>query len=135
MSQDILHSINCPADVKKLSIEEVKELSAQCRKEIIATVSKNGGHLASNLGVVELTLALAKVFDFEKGKDRLIFDVGHQCYTWKLITGRREAFAGLRQKEGISGFPKREESPYDFFNTGHSSTCLLYTSDAADEPI
>ena len=124
MSQDILHTINCPADVKKLSVQEIKELSAQCRQEIIATVSKNGGHLASNLGVVELTLALAKVFDFEEGRDRLIFDVGHQCYTWKLITGRREAFAGLRQENGISGFPKREESPYDFFNTGHSSTSI-----------
>ena len=89
---------------------------------ILATVSRNGGHLASNLGVVELTLALHYVFDLPK--DKLVWDVGHQSYTHKLLTGRESDFNTLRQDGGISGFPKREESPYDTFDSGHSGTSI-----------
>ena len=119
---DILNSINGPSDIKKLSSKELKQLSIEIRRIIIKTVSKNGGHLASNLGIVEATLAIHKVFDLPK--DCIIFDVGHQCYTHKIITDRKDAFNTLRQENGISGFPKREESQYDCFNTGHSSTSI-----------
>ncbi|MBF0527379.1 MAG: 1-deoxy-D-xylulose-5-phosphate synthase, partial [Deltaproteobacteria bacterium] len=118
----ILDGITGPDDIKCLSIEELKDLAKEIRQEIIAVVSRNGGHLAPNLGVVELTLALHYVFDTPK--DKIIFDVGHQCYTHKLITGRRKAFSTIRTYGGISGFPKREESPYDPFDTGHSSTSI-----------
>lgn len=125
MSQTpILDSINCPGDLKALGEEELKLLASECRQVIIKTVSENGGHLASNLGVVELILCLAHCFDFTENGDRLIFDVGHQSYTWKLITGRKDRFHTLRRQGGISGFPKREESPYDVYNTGHSSTAI-----------
>lgn len=122
----ILSRIQSPADVRQLSEADLQSLAAECRQQIIETVSHNGGHLASNLGVVELTLALAKAFDFRPDGqgDALIFDVGHQVYTWKLLTGRQGQFSTLRQKDGLSGFPKREESVYDFMNTGHSSTSL-----------
>ena len=120
----ILEGIRIPKDIQKLSEQEIVELAAECRLKIIKTVSRNGGHLASNLGVVEAILCLAKVFHFEEGEDRIVFDVGHQSYTWKLITGRQDQFASLRQKDGLSGFPKREESSYDYFNTGHSSTAI-----------
>lgn len=114
--------ISDPSELKDYSVAELEDLAALCRQEIIRTVSHTGGHLASNLGVVELTLALAKTFDFGPDADRLIFDVGHQSYTWKLITGRSSEFASLRQQGGLSGFPKRSESPYDFYDAGHAST-------------
>lgn len=118
----LLEKINAPSDLKKLSLEELTQLAAEVREKIIETVSKTGGHLAPNLGVVELTLALHYVFDAPR--DKIIWDVGHQSYTHKLITGRRDRFHTLRTYGGISGFPKREESPYDTFNTGHSSTSI-----------
>ncbi len=118
----LLENIDSPDDLKLLGVEELETLSREIRKEIIHTVSCTGGHLASNLGVVELTLALHYVF--ESPRDRLIWDVGHQCYTHKLITGRRKRFQTLRQYKGISGFPKTSESPHDQFGTGHSSTSI-----------
>lgn len=111
-----------PSDLKGYSYDELDKLAEEIRKEIIHTVAQNGGHLAPNLGVVELTLALHRVFD--SPKDQIIWDVGHQCYTHKLITGRRDSFFSLRQFNGISGFPKPEESPHDAFGTGHSSTSI-----------
>ena len=100
----ILSHITGPGDVSALNLKELEILAKELRCEIIKTVSKNGGHLSSNLGVVELTLAMLKAFDLEE--DRLVWDVGHQCYAYKLLTGRREAFPTLRRKNGISGFPK-----------------------------
>lgn len=117
-----LDTINSPEDIKKLNYEELEELSIELRDYIIEVVSKNGGHLASNLGVIELTLALHRVFD--SPKDKIIWDVGHQSYVHKIITGRRESFKTLRTFGGISGFPKASESPHDVFNTGHSSTSI-----------
>jgi len=118
----ILNKINSPADLRKLSQESLPELAQEIRRAIIETVSKTGGHLAPSLGVVELTLAIHYVFNTPD--DKLIWDVGHQCYAHKLLCGRREKFATIRQYKGISGFPKREESPYDTFDTGHSSTSI-----------
>jgi 1-deoxy-D-xylulose-5-phosphate synthase len=118
----LLDQIKAPYDVKKLDLEELERLGEEIRKEIISTVSKNGGHLASNLGVVELTIALHYVFDLSR--DKLVWDVGHQSYTHKLLTGRRDRFHTLRQYGGISGFPKRDESPYDTFDSGHSGTSI-----------
>ena len=118
----ILDSINSPADLKKLSYQELEVLSKELRDYVIKVVSENGGHLASNLGVVELTLALHRVFDAPR--DKIVWDVGHQSYIHKIITGRRESFATLRKINGISGFPKKEESAYDAFETGHSSTSI-----------
>jgi len=118
----ILDNISNPDDLKKLSREELVALAAELRQEIIAVVSKNGGHLAPSLGVVDLTIALHYAFDTPK--DRIIWDVGHQAYAHKLLTGRRERFHTLRQHGGISGFPKREESPYDQFDVGHASTSI-----------
>ena len=117
-----LEKIQSPEDVKKLKIEEKKQLAQEIREYIIKTVSENGGHLASNLGVVELTLALHSVFNTPK--DKIVWDVGHQSYTHKIITGRREQFKTLRQKDGLAGFQKTSESEYDSFNTGHSSTSI-----------
>ena len=118
----MLENINSPEDLKKLNILEEQKLAEEIRKYILEIVSKNGGHLASNLGVVELTLALHNVFDFKK--DKIVWDVGHQTYVHKILTGRREALKTLRTLNGIAGFPKTNESPYDFFNTGHSSTSI-----------
>ena len=118
----LLEKINSPADLKGLSLKQLDGLAAEIRQEIIETVAKTGGHLAPSLGVVELTLALHYVFDTPK--DRIIWDVGHQAYAHKLITGRREQFHTLRTYGGLSGFPKRSESPYDSFDTGHSSTSI-----------
>jgi 1-deoxy-D-xylulose-5-phosphate synthase len=118
----LLNRVKSPDDIKKMNPKKLRELAAEIRELIINTVSVNGGHLASNLGVVELTLALHYVFDFKK--DRLIWDVGHQSYTHKLITGRKDSFHTLRQYRGISGFPKIQESIYDHYNTGHSSTSI-----------
>ena len=117
-----LDSIKQPKDLKALDPKEYGTLAAQIRRKLIRTVSKTGGHLASNLGAVELTMALHIVFDAPK--DKIIFDVGHQCYTHKLLTGRQDRFDTLRQKDGLSGFPRTSESEYDLFNTGHSSTSI-----------
>jgi 1-deoxy-D-xylulose-5-phosphate synthase len=118
----LLPCINSPADIKKMSLTELERLSREIRDRIVEVVAQNGGHLAPNLGVVELTLALHYVFDTPQ--DKIVWDVGHQCYTHKLITGRREQFHTIRQCGGISGFPRTDESPYDCFNTGHASTSL-----------
>ena len=117
-----LENINSPEDVKKLSVSELTLLAQEIRDYLIDVTSKNGGHLAPNLGVVELTLALHKVFSTPK--DKLIFDVGHQAYVHKIITGRREWFKTLRTYGGMSGFPKRSESEHDAFGAGHSSTSV-----------
>ncbi|HOP48856.1 MAG TPA: 1-deoxy-D-xylulose-5-phosphate synthase [Desulfobacteraceae bacterium] len=121
-NKSLLGMIDSPDDLKKLSIENLRDLCGEIRKKIIETVSKTGGHLAPSLGTVELTIALHYVFDTPK--DKIIWDVGHQAYTHKLITGRRDQFHTLRTYGGISGFPKRAESPYDTFDTGHSSTSI-----------
>jgi len=118
----LLDQIHSPADLKTLTLEELRELAVEIRQVMIGTVSATGGHLASSLGAVELTLALHRVMDTPR--DRLVWDVGHQTYAHKLITGRRERFHTLRQFGGISGFPKREECAYDAFNVGHSSTSI-----------
>ncbi len=115
-----LNDIQSPKDISGLSIPELETLAFEIRNFLIQSVTQTGGHLASNLGVVELTLALHCVFDF--AKDRLIWDVGHQAYIHKILTGRRDSFGSLRKFGGISGFPKTSESIYDAFNTGHSST-------------
>jgi len=118
----LLEQVNSPADVKKLSIPQLADLAEEIRSFILRSVSKTGGHLASNLGVVELTLALHCVFDFKT--DKLLWDVGHQCYTHKIITGRKEKFANLRHASGISGFPNPAESEYDQFAVGHAGTSI-----------
>jgi 1-deoxy-D-xylulose-5-phosphate synthase len=118
----ILGTINSPADLKDLKLQELEQLAGEIREKIVETVSETGGHLAPSLGVVELTIALHYVFDTPK--DKIIWDVGHQAYAHKLITGRRDRFHTLRTHGGLSGFPKREESPYDTFDTGHSSTSI-----------
>jgi len=123
----LLEQINSPEDLKKLAPEELAALATECRERIFDSVSKNGGHLASNLGVVELTLALHYVYDFgpfPAGIDRLLWDVGHQSYTHKLITGRAGGFEKLRKKGSVSGFPSPEESPYDLFAVGHAGTAI-----------
>ena len=119
---NVLDKINSPDDLKALPAEELKALCKDIREFLIDNVSVTGGHLASNLGVVELTVALHRVFDFSE--DKIIFDVGHQSYVHKILTGRKSEFPTLRQFEGLSGFPKRSESKYDCFNTGHSSTSI-----------
>ncbi len=118
----ILENIKNPNDLKSLSLEQLQILCQEIRDEMIHTCSKTGGHLAPSLGVVELTIALYRVFDAEK--DKIIWDVGHQTYAQKLVTGRYPAFKTLRKHKGISGFPKRKESRFDVFDTGHSSTSL-----------
>jgi 1-deoxy-D-xylulose-5-phosphate synthase len=118
----MLEKIKSSADLKQLNNDELKTLCAEIRHELIQTVSENGGHLASNLGVVELTVALHRVYDTPA--DKIVFDVGHQSYVHKLITGRYDQFGTLRKYGGISGFPKREESEYDCFETGHASTSI-----------
>ena len=120
--ESLLDKINSPADLKGLSLERLQQLAKELRRKIIETTSKTGGHLAPSLGTVELTIALHFVFDAPK--DKIIWDVGHQAYAHKLITGRRDRFHTLRTYGGISGFPKRSESPYDAFDTGHSSTSI-----------
>jgi 1-deoxy-D-xylulose-5-phosphate synthase len=115
----ILDKIHCSNDIKKLRESELEPLCAELRGEIINGVSRTGGHLASNLGAVELTVALHRVYD--TSKDRLVFDVGHQCYAHKIITGRRDMFPTLRQHGGLSGFPKPYEADDDSFIAGHAS--------------
>ena len=119
---DILNRINSPEDIKNLNSDEDKILAKEIREKIVDVVSRNGGHLASNLGVVELTIALHKVFN--SPDDKIIFDVGHQVYPHKIITGRKDKLDTLRKNNGLSGFPKREESFHDVFNTGHASTSI-----------
>lgn len=118
----MLENIHSPADIKRLSHKETEALASEIRQTLIDVVAHTGGHLASNLGTVELTLALHRVFD--SPKDKIVFDVGHQGYTHKLITGRRESFDTLRMDGGLSGFLKRSESPYDCFGAGHASTAI-----------
>ena len=118
----ILDNINKANDIKSVNSQDYKKLAEEIRSFLVSNISKTGGHLASNLGVVELTMALHCFLNFPE--DKLIWDVGHQAYTHKLLTGRKERFESLRQLEGISGFPKREESDCDAFNTGHSSTAI-----------
>jgi 1-deoxy-D-xylulose-5-phosphate synthase len=118
----LLDSINSPADLKKLPLDQLPHLAQECREVIMNTVGANGGHLAPNLGTVEIALAMNIVFDFPQ--DRVLWDVGHQCYTHKLVTGRYKGFANLRKKGGISGFPEPLESPYDFFAVGHAGTAI-----------
>lgn len=118
----ILDTIESPADLEKLSADQLVTLAQEIRERIISVVSANGGHLASNLGATELTIALHRVFDF--ANDRLLWDVGHQCYVHKLLTGRNERFETLRQEGGISGFPSAKESPYDLFDVGHAGTSI-----------
>lgn len=118
----ILPAIDSPADLWDLSTDELEALASEIRTVILEVVSTNGGHLASNLGAVEFTLALHKVFRMPT--DKILWDVGHQAYTHKLITGRRDRFHTLRQRGGVSGFPKRKESPYDVFDVGHSGTSI-----------
>jgi 1-deoxy-D-xylulose-5-phosphate synthase len=118
----LLNTINTPDDLRKLEREQLPQLAAELREFLIETVSKTGGHLSSNLGTVELTIALHTIFNTPE--DKLVWDVGHQTYVHKMLTGRREAMGNLRMKGGIAGFPKRDESPYDTFGTGHSSTSI-----------
>lgn len=118
----ILNSISGPANLKSLSVEQLRQLADEVRDLITSTVSHSGGHLASNLGVVDLTIALHTVFDFLT--DRLLWDVGHQCYAHKILTGRKELFSQLRQQDGLSGFPSPQESAYDPFAVGHAGTSI-----------
>lgn len=117
-----LRDLNDPSQLKNMSIKELTDLSTQIRQFILNSVSQTGGHLSSNLGTVELTVALHKVFN--SPKDKIIFDVGHQSYTHKILTGRREKFYTLRQKGGLSGFQRRNESEHDPWEAGHSSTSI-----------
>jgi len=121
-SSFLLSQINSPGDLKKLNLRSLNQLAGEIRDEIVRTVAHNGGHLASNLGVVELSIALHRVFN--SPNDKIVWDVGHQCYAHKLLTGRFGNFASLRMSGGLSGFPKRSESPHDAFNTGHASTSI-----------
>ena len=118
----MLEKINGAEDVKSLNGKQKEELAQERREYILQTISENGGHLASNLGVVELTIALHSIFNVPE--DKIIWDVGHQTYTHKILTGRKEEFRKIRTKEGIAGFPKTCESEKDCFNTGHSSTSI-----------
>jgi 1-deoxy-D-xylulose-5-phosphate synthase len=118
----LLDLIHGPVDLRSLPDEALPRLAAEIRRMIIEVVSVTGGHLASNLGVVELSIALHR--EFSSPEDKIIWDVGHQCYTHKILTGRKDAFYTLRQKDGLSGFPKRSESPHDIVETGHASTSL-----------
>ncbi len=123
----LLDKVHTPADLRKLSLDDLPKLAVELRQKIVEAVSTNGGHLASNLGVVELTIALHYCFGFgpyPTGPDRLLFDVGHQCYPHKMLTGRAGDFTKLRKKGHVSGFPNPEESPYDLFAVGHAGTAI-----------
>ena len=122
MPASLLDQIHDPADLRKLSREQLVQVADELRLYLLETVSQTGGHLSSNLGTVELTVALHSVFDTPA--DRLVWDVGHQTYPHKILTGRRERMSTLRQYNGLAGFPKRSESPYDTFGVGHSSTSI-----------
>jgi 1-deoxy-D-xylulose-5-phosphate synthase len=118
----MLERINSPEDLREINIDELGELAKEIRQRITSVVSKTGGHLASNLGVVELTIAIH--YAFAIGKDKIVWDVGHQCYTHKMLTGRLGKFHTIRQYGGLSGFPKISESDFDSFGTGHASTAI-----------
>jgi 1-deoxy-D-xylulose-5-phosphate synthase len=118
----LLEKINTPADIRVLNPTQLSTLAEEIREFIIRTISETGGHLSSNLGIVELTLALHYVF--QTPEDKIVWDVGHQCYTHKILTGRRDQFSTIRQNGGLSGFPCRKESPYDVFDTGHASNSI-----------
>src|SRR6056297_2130141 len=120
--ESLLEQENPLAALKQLPVERLPEVAEELRSIIIRNVARNGGHLASSLGVVELTIALHRVLD--SPRDKIIWDVGHQAYAHKLLTGRYDRFATLRQLDGISGFPKPQESPHDSFAVGHSSTSI-----------
>ena len=120
--ETILERINDPSTLRKLTLQELEQLAKEIRELMVNVISGRGGHLASSLGVVELTIALHRVF--ETPYDKIVWDVGHQCYTHKILTGRREKFNTIRSFGGLSGFPKREESIFDVFSVGHSSTSL-----------
>ena len=122
MTYKFLNKVDSPADIKKFSIDELRELCAEIRHYMIECCAVNPGHLGSSLGAVELMVGLHYVYNTPD--DKLVFDVGHQAYAHKIITGRREAFRKNRMKDGISGFPKRSESEYDAFGAGHSSTSI-----------
>lgn len=119
---EILNTINSPSDLRALPLEQMPQLAQEIRARIIDTVAETGGHLAANLGVVELSLALH--YAFNTPQDKIVWDVGHQCYTHKILTGRRDQFSTLRQDGGISGFCNRQESQYDTHTTGHSSNSI-----------
>ena len=119
MTDPLLERIKDPADLRRLSLEQLSELAQEIRDAICQQVSRTGGHLAPNLGVVELTLALHYVFDFSH--DRLLFDVGHQCYPHKLVTGRAHLLDRLRQRDGMAGFPEPRESSFDLFSVGQTA--------------
>ncbi|MEG0663066.1 MAG: 1-deoxy-D-xylulose-5-phosphate synthase N-terminal domain-containing protein, partial [Anaerovoracaceae bacterium] len=124
-----LTEFDFPIDLKTMSLEEMDLLAIEIRDFLISNISKTGGHLASNLGVVELSIALHKIFDLPK--DKIVWDVGHQSYVHKILTGRAGAFTTLRQLNGLSGFPKNAESDFDAFDTGHSSTSISVVSGMA----
>ena len=117
-----LSGIDSPQDLKKLSVEELPLLAREIRDTLLETISETGGHLSSNLGVVELTMAMHYVFD--SPKDKFVWDVGHQSYVHKMLTGRRDQFSTLRQQGGLCGFTKREESEHDHWNCGHGGTSI-----------
>jgi len=119
---ELLQKIKSPQDIKYFTLFELNQLAQEIREQIVSTVSSNGGHLASNLGVVELSIALHRVFN--SPQDKIVWDVGHQCYAHKLLTGRLPSFSSLRKLNGLAGFPKQSESPHDAFNTGHASTSI-----------
>lgn len=121
-SENLLKDVNHPRDLQKLNSAQLQQLSEHMRERILKVVGRNGGHLASNLGTVELTIALHYCFDFEQ--DHLVWDVGHQCYAHKMLTGRNDRFDTLRQSGGLSGFPSVNESPFDLFNVGHAGTAI-----------
>ena len=118
----ILDRVESPLDLKELSPDELEQLASECRETIIGTITKTGGHLASNLGVVELTLALHRAFD--SPVDRFVWDTSNQCYTHKLVTGRRDRFPSIRTPGGLSGFAEPSESPHDTLAAGHAGTGL-----------
>ena len=122
MLGNLLKTIETPDDLRKLNVKELPQLAQEIRHLIKTSVSRQGGHLASNLGVVELTIALHYVFDFSH--DRLTWDVGHQCYVHKILTGRADHFEKLRAADGLSGFPSPAESEYDQFYVGHAGTAI-----------
>src|SRR3982751_2174901 len=122
MKHDLLNTIASPADLRRLSRPELKQLTVELRDYVLQSVSQTGGHLSSNLGTVELTVALHHVFNTPQ--DRIVWDVGHQTYPHKILTGRRDQMHTLRQMDGISGFPRRAESNFDTFGTAHSSTSI-----------
>jgi len=122
VNYSVLKDVKYPVDIRGLNVAQLNTLAREIRELIINTVASCGGHLASSLGAVELTLALH--YAFNTPQDKIIWDVGHQAYAHKIITGRKDDFNSLRKQSGISGFPRREESPYDVFNVGHSGTSI-----------